>query len=271
MASVELIILSASVAACVVIATVFAGLAMAGKGVVKGDILAAVFLVSGVSIATKSWFAAAVAVFVIATTITDGEFLLNLAAILRGGKEFFHYRRVSMSEEEILRKVSKDVSKAEGPTTSKEVTTTDEDKKSGETILQRVAASTTTAMRVEYEAVRWLSDQFEMDFAHGVKSINSLVEPRHVEIDALYKGSHRLVACEIKFIGNIENARPHIQSADRACRALKGHLPEHAEIWALFVASNEDLRERVHSLGRELLPAWVKVITTTQDQLRKSV
>ena len=49
-------------------------------------------------------------VFIIATAITETEFLQDLAAIIKGGKEYFKYKKELLSNKEVLDKIKKETS-----------------------------------------------------------------------------------------------------------------------------------------------------------------
>ncbi|HYD60419.1 MAG TPA: hypothetical protein VEC35_08695 [Noviherbaspirillum sp.] len=67
-------------------------------------LLALLFVVGLALIANhpSTYFAA---IFVVATAVTELEFLQNLAAIIRGNKEYFQYKLETLSREQIERKV----------------------------------------------------------------------------------------------------------------------------------------------------------------------
>jgi hypothetical protein len=74
--------------------------------------LLAILSVTSLSIFSNNVWTYFVALFVIATAITELDFLQNLAAIIRGNKEYFDYKKETLSKEDKLNKVTQDVVEA---------------------------------------------------------------------------------------------------------------------------------------------------------------
>jgi hypothetical protein len=62
--------------------------------------LLAIFLVAALSLFSNHWSTYFAGLFIIATAVTELEFLQNLAAIIRGNKDYFDYKKESLSTEE---------------------------------------------------------------------------------------------------------------------------------------------------------------------------
>lgn len=74
--------------------------------------LLAIFCVTSLAIFANNAWTYFVAIFVIATAITELDFLQNLAAIVRGNKEYFDYKKETLSKEDKISKVAQDVVEA---------------------------------------------------------------------------------------------------------------------------------------------------------------
>jgi len=63
--------------------------------------LTAIFLVSTLAVIASNTFVYVGALFIIATLFTDGEYLLNLLAIMRGDKEWFGFQKFKLRHDSI--------------------------------------------------------------------------------------------------------------------------------------------------------------------------
>ncbi|MDS9873519.1 hypothetical protein RMI40_01530 [Pseudomonas protegens] len=75
--------------------------------------LLAIFLVTSLALFANHVSTYFVAIFVIATAVTEIEFLQNLAAIIRGNKEYFEYKKGQLSAQDKLERIKKEVGQAE--------------------------------------------------------------------------------------------------------------------------------------------------------------
>ncbi|NMZ26032.1 hypothetical protein HBO40_00255 [Pseudomonas protegens] len=75
--------------------------------------LLAIFLVTSLALFANHVSTYFVAIFVIATAVTEIEFLQNLAAIIRGNKEYFEYKKGQLSPQDKLERIKKEVGQAE--------------------------------------------------------------------------------------------------------------------------------------------------------------
>jgi hypothetical protein len=70
--------------------------------------LLAILMVAGLALFSNYWATYFAALFIVATAVTELEFLQNLAAILRGNKEYFQYKKEHLSREQVEKKVEKE-------------------------------------------------------------------------------------------------------------------------------------------------------------------
>ncbi len=71
--------------------------------------LLAIFCVTALAVFSNSLSTYLVAIFVIATAVTELEFLQNLAAIIRGNKEFFDYQKSVLPKQSKLSNIAEEV------------------------------------------------------------------------------------------------------------------------------------------------------------------
>ncbi len=72
--------------------------------------LLAIFFTVSLSFYSNHWSTYFASLFIIATAITEIEFLQNLAAIIRGNKDYFNYKIETLSKEEKEKKIAKEQS-----------------------------------------------------------------------------------------------------------------------------------------------------------------
>jgi len=70
--------------------------------------LLALFIVVSLALFSNHVITYLVSIFIVATAVTTLEFLQNIAAIIRNNKEYFKYKKISLSEEKIKNKIKKE-------------------------------------------------------------------------------------------------------------------------------------------------------------------
>lgn len=106
-------------AACLVIGTVFSLFSISASKREHALRLTGLFLLSSVALFANSGWCYFAAVFIIATAVTQLQFLQNLAAIIRGSKEFFDYQKEFLSQKEIEESTAEEVQEMEESTEEK--------------------------------------------------------------------------------------------------------------------------------------------------------
>jgi hypothetical protein len=82
--------------------------------------LFAIFVVASLALLSNNVTTYFAAIFVIATAITELEFLQNLAAIIRGNKEYFDFKKETLSKESKLEHLASEVGQVTATTESNE-------------------------------------------------------------------------------------------------------------------------------------------------------
>jgi len=107
-------------AACLTVGAVFSLFSLAASKREHALRLAGLFLLSSVALFANNGWCYFAAVFIIATAVTQLQFLQNLAAIIRGSKEFFDYQKEFLSQQELEESTAKEVKEMEEPTEGEE-------------------------------------------------------------------------------------------------------------------------------------------------------
>lgn len=106
---------------CFIAAVVFALISMRKDGREHFLRVCALFLVGVVVLFANSTYTYFAAVFIIATAVTQLEFLQNIAAIIRGSKEYFDYQKETLSRKEVQEKIEQELIEDAIATESQEV------------------------------------------------------------------------------------------------------------------------------------------------------
>lgn len=71
--------------------------------------ITALFLLTGIALFANNPYCYFATIFIIATAVTQLEFLQNLAAIIRGSKEYFDYQKEFISQKEVAKTIKKEI------------------------------------------------------------------------------------------------------------------------------------------------------------------
>ena len=74
------------------------------------------FLLAGLALFANNPYCYFATLFIVATAVTQLEFLQNLAAIIRGSKEYFDYQKEYLSQREVEKGIERDVREIEAAT-----------------------------------------------------------------------------------------------------------------------------------------------------------
>lgn len=71
--------------------------------------ITALFLLTGIALFANNGYCYFATIFIIATAVTQLEFLQNLAAIIRGSKEYFDYKKEFIPQKEVEKTIKKEI------------------------------------------------------------------------------------------------------------------------------------------------------------------
>lgn len=132
--------------------------------------LLALLLVVGLALFSNHPATYFAALFIVATAVTELEFLQNLAAIIRGNKEYFQYKMEHLSREQVEKKVEKEqaqLAKEEKGTVS-------------------TPAPTPVNVRRIVELEREAMKRLELYFGESIqRNVRVAIGARHFEFDGL--------------------------------------------------------------------------------------
>lgn len=237
---------------------------------VQSTKLLALFVIVGLSLFANEWFTYFASVFVIATTVTEVEFLQNLAAIIRGdNKAYFDYKKESLSFEQRKNKIEKE----EGNQFSElESVKADPTPDKNTAILKRPNLS--RIIRIEEKALDKLEEYFNSKIERGVRVSR---DGRHIELDGLIPSVvddmvfEKII--EIKYLRNsnnnflIKNLFPRIEQLARTYCQITNKI---AKLYLVLVVEGDQelnknqLQELKHLIDLSDIAMGYSVFTTKQ-------
>lgn len=132
--------------------------------------LLAILLVVSLALFSNHWATYFAALFIVATAVTELEFLQNLAAILRGNKEYFQYKKEHLTTEQVEKKVEKE---------QKQLA---KDEKAFEPTLVQPPIDVRRIVGFEREAIR----RVEIHFGESIeRNVRIAIGSRHFVFDGL--------------------------------------------------------------------------------------
>ena len=144
--------------------------------------LLALFFVAALSLFSNHWSTYFAGIFVIATAVTELEFLQNLAAIIRGNKDYFDYKKETLTSEQKQKKVQEEqaelnIQQAKQPPSvdlAPEKVATSANRESASNIRQII--------KIEDKALDKMEKYYNSKIERGVRVSR---KGRHIEIDGL--------------------------------------------------------------------------------------
>lgn len=244
--------------------------------------LFALFLVAALSLFSNHWSTYFAGIFVIATAVTELEFLQNLAAIIRGSnKHYFDYKKEILSTEQKTKKVkeeqeqlgvSKDQEavKEESPSAVKR-------KEGGKVISMDIRR----ILEIESAALDKVEDYFESKIERGVRISR---KGKHITLDGLIPSvADDMVAekiLEVKYLSNPKHFSQIRQIFSRIEHLAQTYYEITNKIAKLYlvlvIEGNESLTdeqfERLKKMSdSSCIAMGYSVFTTTQLDLKYEI
>ncbi|WP_444888328.1 hypothetical protein [Microbulbifer sp. JMSA008] len=251
---------------CFVAAVVFALISMKKDGREHFLRVCALFLVGVVTLFANSPYTYFASVFIIATAVTQLEFLQNLAAIIRGSKEYFDYQKETQSRSDVKRKIDQELIEEEVAAAESDEDDTDvaEDNRvqaTAENVMLNLSAKQMdyrTFAMVAYEyAFNTLEDKLGNSIDKYPRYISEKGRP--IEFDGVMETNSRIIVFELKTtLRLVMPARQLIKPISRVVEEaleLGRHKKKPVEVRLIYVAFEQYLfknKERLQSLEQDL-------------------
>lgn len=181
--------------------------------------LFSIILVTALSLFASHWTTYFAAIFIVATAVTELEFLQNLAAIIRKDKNYFDYKTETLTQSENIRRQAKDVIEQEYEAENLSVPT-GPDTKINLADLDKISTSALMKLHysIEEKALNFLSNRFGpiksgVRFRKGSESI---------EVDGVASGEsgEENILFEIKWCINSRSLRQLILFGIKKCAKI---------------------------------------------------
>lgn len=210
--------------------------------------LLALFVVAALSLFSNHWSTYFAGIFVIATAVTELEFLQNLAAIIRGNKEYFDYKKESLSSDQKHKKIEEEQEQlSEAEPIEKEA-----EEKITETVRAKVIApklNVEKIINIEEKALDKMEEYFKSKIERGVRVSR---KGKHIELDGLISSvvddmvSEKII--EVKYLKNqnyfstIKNIFPKLEHLVRTYNQITNKIAKLHIV--LVVEGDQELGEK---------------------------
>ena len=215
--------------------------------------MAGLFLLASLALFAHNAYSYFAALFIVATAVTQLEFLQNLAAIIRGSKEYFDYQREYLSQKEVENSIEKDVKEIEAaPSEIPEIQSSQ--KIISLNIDKDNLTPTQFGLLVEEYTFNFLEKKYSRPIQRYIRYIG---KRRAVEFDGVMQMDNMDLIFEIK--ATRRSFFPTIYIINSARRIVEK------------VKEYQDLTKRQASLRFVLIgtfpPAYVQSLTSKKDQI----
>lgn len=208
-----------------------------------------ILMVASLALFSSYWVTYFAAIFIIATAVTELEFLQNLAAILRKDKNYFDYKTEALTKEENKRRVHIEAAEDEAVILEASDETTETDAET-ETDVIRLASlqglTRSQSMKLFYEVeektIEYLKGLYPA-IEGGVRIKNNGMS---VELDGMVSGNRSSDSkiFEVKWIRSRKNTHSLLWHAAKQARQVlskyKDITGRDAELYLILVVNTED-------------------------------
>lgn len=228
----------------ILIGVVFSFVSLIEEHRVHSEKLFALLFLAGISLFANDPVCYFATLFIIATVVTNLDFLQNIAAIIKGSKEYFDYKISTYNQEDKIRKElkSQDVESGEGRPLNIETDTLDYKKSKPVTVEFYSLAETLTLNYFE----KIIGKPIVRNLRFRKKNIQ-------IEIDGLIQQEHTDILFEIKIPSKnrlyLRNITEYLSRATKLLNSYKDITDRDASIKLVIVLDNSP--EEISSLFNE--------------------
>lgn len=219
--------------------------------------LLALFFVAALSLFSNHWLTYFAGIFVIATAVTELEFLQNLAAIIRGNKDYFDYKKESLTSDQKQKKIETEQNQLNQPDTEEP----DEKSKTIKTYRATVTGhrqNIEKLLEIEEKALDKMEEYYDSKMERGIRISR---KGKHIALDGLIPSiaddmvMEKII--EVKYLSDsknfatIKNIFPQLENiANTYCEITNKMAKLHI---VLVVEGEEGLNERQLSTLKKLV------------------
>lgn len=214
--------------------------------------LLALFVVAALALFSNHWTTYFAGIFVIATAVTELEFLQNLAAIIRGNKEYFDYKKESLSTDQKQKKIEEE---------QEQLNEAETEEKTVKTYRAKVTAARPNIekiINIEEKALDKMEEYFDSKIERGVRVSR---KGKHIELDGLIPSvvddmvSEKII--EVKYLrspnyfSTIKNIFPRIEHLARTYSHITNKIAKLHIV--LVVEGEQELNENQLQILKQLI------------------
>jgi len=144
--------------------------------------LLTLFFVAALSLFSNHWSTYFAGIFVIATAVTELEFLQNLAAIIRGNKDYFDYKKETLTSEQKQKKVQEEQAELHIQQAKQPPGVNLAPEKVGAPANREPVSNIRQIIKIEDKALDKMEKYYNSKIERGVRISR---KGRHIEIDGL--------------------------------------------------------------------------------------
>ena len=219
--------------------------------------LLALFVVAALSLFSNHWSTYFAGIFVIATAVTELEFLQNLAAIIRGNKEYFDYKKETLSTDQKQKKIKEEQEQLSEAEPAEE----EPKEKTVKTFRAKVTATRPNVekiINIEEKALDKMEEYFDSKIERGVRVSR---KGKYIELDGLIPSvvddmvSEKII--EVKYLrspnyfSTIKNIFPRIEHLARTYSQITNKIAKLHIV--LVVEGDQELSEKQLQMLKQLI------------------
>lgn len=231
--------------------------------------LFAMLFVISLALFSAHWSTYFAAIFIIATAVTELEFLQNLAAIIRKDENYFKFKQETLStEDNIKRKLAESMEdELVEERKKKESNTTKIDLNEIKDISRSLHMK--LALDIEEKALNFISPRYG-NIQHGIRLTNN---GKSVEFDGIISNKLKNIIFEVKWIRNSRQAFPLMMHSQKRFMEM---LNRHKEItgvsseayFVLVINEKNSLNEkRIQRLTEKANEVNISIILLSLEEL----
>jgi len=215
--------------------------------------LAGLFVLSAIALFSNDGWCYFAAVFIVATAVTQLEFLQNLAAIIRGNKDYFDYQKEFISQKEVEESKVKEIEEIEKEESVANQSPSEDIKKSVGTFQTNQTKLQQVLICEEY-TFRFLERKYNNSIQRHIRLIR---RGMHAELDGVMQMDKHDIIFELKIFPRGEFPTLLLQrDTEKMINMVKAYIDvttRHASLSMVLVGPfTEKAKERIYNCKKKV-------------------
>lgn len=236
--------------------------------------LFAIMIVVSLALFSSHYTTYFAAIFIVATAVTELDFLQNLAAIISKDKNYFDYRKETLSKDQNIKRKAEEIVEEEFKSSLKKSKTIKYSENLEINISNLKELPRSTFMRMAFEIEDNVFDFLSKKYSNIEKGVKLSGANEFIEVDALIVDQKKpQKVFEIKWTRNAHNVRmiimhqlKKVQAIREKFKVITGHIPE----YNLVIVLNEKSEIQKDKWSKTLLKAEeenIKIMFLTLEEI----